>query len=73
MISACRKHCLETVELTEKLIDIAKNAYSDCDDDHCLVLFGTVLDTASKMRRETQKRIVEMEKRKGILSFSAEP
>jgi len=49
---------------SDKLINIAKNAYSDCDDDHCLVLFGIILDSASKMRRETEKRLKELEKRK---------
>ena len=64
MISACRRHCLETVQLSEKLINIAKNAYSDCDDDQCLVLFGIVLDSVSKVHLATVKRIEEMEKGK---------
>ena len=60
MRSACHRRCLETVQLSEKLIDVAKNAYKDCDNDRCLVLFGTVLDSVSKLRRETEKRLEEM-------------
>ena len=60
MISACHKRCLETVQLSDKLIDVAKNAYEDCDDDDCLVLFGIVLDSVSRLRQETQKRLEEM-------------
>jgi hypothetical protein len=55
---------LETVQLSQQLIDIAKNAYSDCDDDKCLVLFGIVLDSVTKVHLETTKRIDEMEKGK---------
>jgi len=64
MRSACHKRCQETVQLTEKLIDVAKNAYKDCDDDQCLVLFGTVLDSVSKLRRETEIKLEEMQKDK---------
>ena len=60
MRSACHKRCQETVQLSEKLIDVAQNAYKDCDDDQCLVLFGTVLGSVSKLRRETEKRLEEM-------------
>jgi invasion protein IalB len=52
------------VQLSEKLIDVAKNAYKDCDDDQCLVHFGTVLDSVSKLRRETEIRLEEMQKDK---------
>lgn len=64
MNSACRKYCLETIQFSEKLINLANNAYSDCDDDHCLVLFGIILDSASKMRIETEKRLKHLEKAK---------
>ena len=62
MMSACCKHCVETVQLSEKLIDLAKNAYKDCDDDQCLVLFGTVLDSVSKLRLEAEERLAEMKR-----------
>jgi hypothetical protein len=52
------------MQCSEKLINIAKGAYSDCDDDNCLVLFGIILDSASKMRLETEKRLKYLEKRK---------
>ena len=71
MNSACRKYCLETMQFSEKLINISKDAYSDCDDDHCLVLFGIILDSASKMRLETVKRLKYLEKKKGSLSIGS--
>ena len=69
MNPACRKCCLETMQFAEKLINISIDAYSDCDDDHCLVLFGIILDSASKMRLETVKRLEYLEKNKGSLSI----
>ena len=60
MRSACHRRCQETFQLSEKLIDVAKNAYKDCDDDQCLVFFGTVLDSVLKLRRETEKRLKDM-------------
>ena len=60
MRSACQKRCQKTVQLSDKLIAVAQNAYKDCDDDQCLVLFGTVLDSVSKLRLETEIRLEEM-------------
>ena len=57
MTSACRKYCLEAIQLSEKLLQLSKDAHSDCDDDQCLVLFGIILDSASKIRREAEKRL----------------
>jgi hypothetical protein len=57
MTFACRKYCLEAIQLSEKLLKLSQDAHSDCDDDHCLVLFGIILDSASKIRRETEKRL----------------
>ena len=61
MTSACRKYFLETVQLSEKLIKLANDAQSDCDDDRCLVLFGIILDSASKIRLEAEKRLKTLE------------
>ena len=61
MTSACRKYFLETVQLSEKLIKLANDAQSDCDDDQCLVLYGIILDSASKIRLEAEKRLKTLE------------
>jgi len=49
MRSACRKYCLEAIQLAEKLLKLSQDAQSDCDDDRCLVLVGIILDSASKI------------------------
>ena len=61
MTSACRKYFIEAIQLSEKFIKLANNAQSDCDDDRCLVLFGIILDSASKIRREAVKRLKNLE------------
>ena len=57
MKPACRKYFLEAVQLSEQLIELANVAQSDCNDDRCLVLFGIILDSASKIRLEAELRL----------------
>jgi hypothetical protein len=57
MISACRKYCLEAIQLSETLIRLAHDGNSACNDDRCLVLFGIILDSASRIRLESEKRL----------------
>ena len=57
MTSECRKYCLETIELSEKLIKFSQNAHYDCDDDNCLLLSSIILDSVSKIRLEAEKRL----------------
>jgi len=61
MISACQKYCLEAIKLSEKLIQLSDDGNANCDHDACLVLFGIILDTGSKIRREAEKRLKEIE------------
>ena len=61
MTPVCRKYLLEAIQLSEQLIKLANDAQSDCDDDRCLVLFGIILDSASKIRREAEKRLKILE------------
>ena len=61
MTSACRKNLLEAIQLSEKLLRLAHNGNAGCDDDRCLVLFGIILGTGSKIRRESEKRLKEIE------------
>jgi len=61
MTSACRKYCLETIQLSETLLQLANDGNADCDDDRCLVLFGIILDSASKIRREAEIRLKILE------------
>ena len=61
MTSACRNYLLEAIQLSEKLLRLAHNGNAVCDDDRCLVLFGIILDSASKIRREAEKRLKILE------------
>ena len=60
MRSACRKYCLETIQLAEKILQLTHDGHAECDDDRCLVLFGIVLDAASKIRLEAEKRLKKL-------------
>ena len=61
MTPVCRKYFLEAIQLSEKFIKLANDAQSDCDDDRCLVLFGIILDSASKIRLEAEIRLKMLE------------
>ncbi len=61
MTFVCRKFCLEAIQLSEKLIQLAQDGHTGCDDDRCLVLSGIILDSASKIRLETEKRLKTLE------------
>ena len=61
MTPICRKYFLEAIQLSEKFIKLANDAQSDCDDDRCMVLFGIILDSASKIRLETEIRLKILE------------
>jgi hypothetical protein len=61
MTSACRKYLREAIKLSEELLKLSQDAHSNCDDDRCLVFFGIILDSASKIRREAEKRLKILE------------
>jgi hypothetical protein len=65
MTSACQKYCLEAIQISETLLQLAHDGNADCDDDRCLVLFGIILDSASKIRRESEKRLKILEAETG--------
>ena len=57
MTSECQKYFLEAIHLSEKLIKLAHDANASCDDDRCLVVLGIILDSASKIRLESNKML----------------
>jgi hypothetical protein len=61
MASACRKYCLDAIQLSETLIRLADEGNAGCDHDACLVFFGIILDTGSRIRREAEKRLNEID------------
>jgi len=58
---ACRKSCLEAIQLSERMIRLAYDANAGCDHDGCLVLFGIILDTGARIRLEAEKRLKELD------------
>lgn len=66
MTSPCKKYCLEAIELSEKLIKLSQDTHYDCDNDNCLVLFGITLDSASKIHLAAEKRLNQVEAKRGI-------
>jgi len=61
MKSICRDYCLEVLQLSDRLLKLAQGAHIDCDEDQCLVLSGIILDSASLIRREAEKRLKKLE------------
>jgi len=61
LTSACRQYCLEAIQLSEKFLELANDGHAGCDDDRCLVLFGIILDSASKIRLEAETRLKILE------------
>ena len=53
----CQQYCLEVIDLSEKLIKLAHKSHLECDEDRCMVLSGIVLDSASRVRTEAEKRL----------------
>ncbi len=60
MTSACRKYCLEAIQLAKLLVRLADAGNAGCDHDACLVLFGIILDSGSRIRRQAEKRLEEI-------------
>ena len=61
MTATCRKYCLEAIQLSDRFLKLTHDGHADCDDDRCQVLFGIVLDAASKIRLEAEKRLKGIE------------
>ena len=61
MTSVCNKYCLEAIQLADKLIQLSYDGNNDCDNDRCLVLFGIILDSASRIRLDSEKRLGQIE------------
>ena len=64
----CKHNLSEAVDLSQKLIDLAKQGNLDCDNDGCLVLFGMMLDSGTRIRTEAQKVLDTLQTQKGNLT-----
>ena len=54
-MKACNKHIIRTLELTEKMIDLADRGDADREDTGCGVLYGILRDSAYKLRKLAEK------------------
>ena len=61
MTSSCRKYCLEAIQLSERFLQLTHDGHADCNVDRCQLLFGIVLDAASKIRLEAEKMLKKLE------------
>ncbi len=66
MTTACRYYCRQAVHLSRELIQLAQNAIAGCDHAACLVLFGIILDSGSRICLEAEKRLKEIEAQDGL-------
>ena len=66
MTRFCRDYCLEAIRLSDTLIRLADEGNAGCDHDACLVLFGIILDSGSRVRREAEKRLKEIDGREHL-------
>ena len=57
----CRKNCRKAIDLSKQLLDLTSRDNSHCDHDACMVLCGIILDSASVIRREAEKRLAALE------------
>lgn len=52
---ACDKHIIQTLELTEEMIDLANKGDEDREDTGCGILYGVLRDSAYKLKRLAEK------------------
>jgi hypothetical protein len=55
MTNNCLKQIEKAIELAEKMIQLADDVEVRCDDDHCLVVYGVIRDSAYKIRRAAEQ------------------
>jgi hypothetical protein len=51
----CDKNIQKTLDLTNKMIDLANQGVADREDDACAILYGVLLDSAYKIKRLAEK------------------
>ena len=61
----CDKHIIQTLELTEEMIDLANKGDEDREDTGCGILYGVLRDSAYKLKRLAEKE-KEAHVRKGV-------
>ena len=50
-MKACDKHIIQTIEITEEMIELANRGDENREDTGCGILYGVLRDSAYKLRR----------------------
>ena len=50
-MKACDKHIIQTIEITEEMIELANRGDENREDTGCGILYGVLRDAAYKLRR----------------------
>jgi hypothetical protein len=50
-VKACDKHIIQTIEITEEMIELANRGDENREDTGCGILYGVLRDSAYKLRR----------------------
>jgi hypothetical protein len=51
LVKACDKHIIQTIEITEEMIELANRGDENREDTGCGILYGVLRDSAYKLRR----------------------
>jgi len=51
----CNRHLQDTLRLVDEMLDLADRGDSDREDVGCGILFGTMRDTAYKLKQLVEK------------------
>jgi hypothetical protein len=54
-VKACDRHIIQTIEITEEMIELANRGDENREDTGCGVLYGVLRDSAYKLRRLAEK------------------
>lgn len=54
-MKACDRHIIQTIEITEEMIELANRGDENREDTGCGVLYGVLRDSAYKLRRLAEK------------------
>ena len=54
-MKACDKHIIQTIEITEEMIELANRGDENREDTGCGILYGVLRDSAYKLRRLAEK------------------
>lgn len=57
MQAKATEHLRESLELSDRMIDLAERGVEGCQDDGCLLVYGIMRDCAYTIRRSAEKEL----------------